>query len=65
MKLFLRFLDDFLLVAGCACILYGVSLKSVILTWVMAGIMLIGFGVMVAAEKAKAQNVTAKPADNE
>lgn len=61
MKFLSRFLDDLLLVAGCGCILYGVSLKSVILTWIMAGIMLIGFGVLVAKEKA--QNVTAKPDD--
>lgn len=48
-------LDDLLLLAGCACILRGLALWSVIATWVAAGIMLICFGVMVG--KAKARNV--------
>lgn len=65
MKLLLRFLDDFLLVAGCACILYGLSRWSAIITWIVAGAMLIGFGMMIAKAKAQAQNVTAKPFDEQ
>ncbi len=53
MKLLLRFLDDLLLVAGCACILYGLSLLSAIATWIVAGAMLIVFSVLIAKEKAK------------
>jgi len=53
MKLFLRFFDDLLLLAGCACILYGLSLLSAIATWITAGVMLIVFGVLIAKEKAK------------
>lgn len=60
MKLLLRFLDDLLLAAGCACILYGLSLLSAIATWIAAGIMLIVFGVLIA--KAKAKHVTEQPA---
>jgi len=52
-KSFLRFLDDLLLVLGCACILWGLSLWSAILTWIAAGIMLIAFGVLIAKAKAK------------
>jgi len=51
--LFLRFFDDLLLLAGCACILYGLSLLSAIATWITAGVMLIVFGVLIAKEKAK------------
>ena len=49
-----RNLDDLLLLAGCACILVGLSMWSVVATWIAAGVMLIGFGVMVAKEKANA-----------
>ncbi len=48
MKKFLRnYLDDLLLMVGCICILYGLSGWSPVITWVVAGGMLIGFGVMV------------------
>ena len=48
MKKFLReYLDDLLLLAGCGCILYGLSIWSSVLTWIGAGAMLIIFGVMV------------------
>lgn len=50
-----RHLDDFLLVLGCACVLYGLSMWNVVVTWITAGSMLIAFGVMVG--KAQAQNV--------
>lgn len=46
--LFLRTIsDDLLLVAGCACILRGLSLFSPVVTWIAAGIMLIGFGLLL------------------
>ncbi len=60
MKLLLRFLDDLLLVAGCACILYGLSLLSAIAMWITAGAMLIVFGVLIG--KAKAKNAFIQPA---
>jgi hypothetical protein len=48
MKKFLReYLDDLLLLAGCACILYGLSTWNSVLTWIVAGAMLIIFGVLV------------------
>jgi len=45
---FLRsYLDDLLLVAGCSCILYGLSLLNAVIAWIAAGVMLIAFGVLV------------------
>jgi len=47
-KKFLRdYLDDLLLLAGCGCILYGLSIWSYEITWIVGGVMLITFGVMV------------------
>lgn len=47
MRKLINYLDDGLLLAGCACILYGLSLWSIVITWVTAGLMLIGFAVIV------------------
>jgi hypothetical protein len=46
-------IDDVFLLAGCACILYGLALWSVILTWIVAGLMLIIAGVLIGKVKAK------------
>lgn len=48
-----EYLDDLLLVAGCACVLRGLSLLSAVATWIAAGIMLIGFGVMIGRVRAQ------------
>jgi len=53
MKLLARFIDDFLLAAGCLCILYGLSMWSAVVTWIAGGAMLIGFGVLIGKVKAK------------
>ncbi len=53
-RLFLNFLDDVLLLAGCGCILYGLSLWSIIITWIAGGLMLVGLTYLVG--KAKARN---------
>lgn len=48
MKKFLQgYLDDLLLLVGCGCILFGLSLWNAAITWVVAGGMLIVFGLMV------------------
>lgn len=48
MKQFLRdYLDDILLLAGCGVILIGLAQYSVIVTWLVGGLMLIGFSVLV------------------
>lgn len=60
---FSRYFDDLLLVAGCACILYGLSQWNAIVTWIVAGIMLIVFGVMVAKDMAK--NAAEKPGNTQ
>lgn len=52
-KTLLRYLDDLLLLAGCLCVLYGLSLWSVIVTWIAGGVMLIGLAVLVGKAKAK------------
>jgi len=41
-----KYLDDLLVLGGCFCILYGLSLWSVIVTWLVAGAMLIVLGVL-------------------
>jgi len=49
----LKYLDDLLLVLGCGCILYGLSLWNGVITWVVGGLMLAGIGVMVGKVKVK------------
>lgn len=39
-------LDDMLVLFGCGCILYGLSLWSVIVTWIVGGLILIALGVL-------------------
>lgn len=48
-----QFLDDILLVAGCVCVLYGLSLWSAIITWIVLGLILIGLAVLVGMRKAR------------
>lgn len=54
-KIFERFGDDILLVAGCGCILVGMAMVNIPLTWMAGGLMLILFGILIG--KAKAKNV--------
>jgi len=55
MKRFLgRYGDDLLLILGCVCILYGLSMWSIPITWITGGLMLAGFGVVVGKVKANA-----------
>jgi hypothetical protein len=57
MKRFLsNYLEDILLLGGCACILYGLSLWNPIITWIVAGLMLIGFAVLIGLERRNATN---------
>jgi len=51
MNRFMRYLDDIFLFAGCACILYGLSMVSVVATWIVAGLMLIGLAVLIGKVK--------------
>ena len=54
MKRFLnRYIDDVLLLAGCGCVLYGLSLWNVVVTWITGGLMLIAFGILIGKAKAK------------
>lgn len=53
LKILIDLFDDFLLLAGCGCVLYGLSLWNVVMTWIVAGLMLIGLAVMVGLRKAK------------
>lgn len=48
-----QFLDDILLAAGCGCLLYGLSLWSAIITWIAAGLILIGLAILVGMRKAR------------
>ena len=49
--------DDALVLAGCACFLYGLWQFQPILAWLIGGLMLIAFGVLLGREKAKANHV--------
>jgi hypothetical protein len=40
------YFDDALFLSGCGCILYGISLWSLMATWLAAGVMLIGIGYL-------------------
>ena len=53
MKRFVRYVDDILLIAGCACILVGLAQWSIPMTWMVGGGMLVSFGVLVGKVKAK------------
>jgi hypothetical protein len=46
-----RFLDDILLVAGCIAILVGLAQWNLVITWVVGGLMLIGWGVLIGKVK--------------
>ncbi len=48
-----RYIDDALLLAGCGCVLYGLSLWNIVITWITAGLMLIGLSVMIGKVKGK------------
>jgi len=52
MKAITAILDDFLLLAGCGCLLYGLSLWSIIITWIVGGLILIGLAIIVSKAKA-------------
>ena len=43
----MRYLDDVLMVAGLVAVTYGVSLLSIPLAWIVAGVGLIALGVLV------------------
>lgn len=45
------FIDDLLLVAGCVAILVGLAQWNLVITWVVAGLMLIGWGVLIGKVK--------------
>lgn len=44
---------EILAVLGCLCILYGISLWSLVVMWIAAGVMCIVFGVLIAMNDAK------------
>jgi len=52
-RLLYLYLEDLLLLAGGGCVLYGLSMWSAIITWIVAGLMLIGLAVMIGLEKVK------------
>jgi len=53
LKLFIELFDDILLLAGCGCVLYGLSLWNIVITWVAAGFMLISLALLIGKAKAK------------
>lgn len=54
MRKMVRYLDDLLLIIGCGLILLGIGQWNLIVMEIVAGLMMIGFGVLIG--KAKANN---------
>ncbi len=48
-----RYIDDALLLIGCGCILYGLSLWNIVITWIAGGLILIGLSVLIGKVKGK------------
>jgi len=42
-----KHLDDLVLLAGCGCVVYGVSFLSIPGAWITAGVLLIAMAIMV------------------
>lgn len=59
MKHLLPVLDDVCLLAGCACIVIGVAMLSVPAAWIVGGVELIAFGLLIGRKMAHA--AVAKP----
>lgn len=53
-RIFLRYADDLLVLLGCVCILIGLAMISIVITWIAAGVMLILFGLAIGKAKANA-----------
>lgn len=53
MKRIARYQDDILLVAGCIAILIGLMQWNVIVTWIVGGMMLIGWGLLIGKVMSK------------
>ena len=53
LKVFIELFDDILLLAGCGCVLYGLSLWNVMITWIVGGLMLIGLAYLVGRAKVR------------
>jgi hypothetical protein len=53
MKKISRYADDILLLAGCVCILRGLSMWNIVVTWIVCGIMLIALAVLIGKVKGK------------
>lgn len=45
-------LDDGLLIAGCVCVVIGVAMLSIPAAFITAGVVLIGFGLLVGKKMA-------------
>lgn len=56
LKFFINLSGDLIIIAGCGCILYGLALWNVVITWIVAGIMLISIGAMIAIGKVNDAN---------
>ncbi len=56
LKLLILISDDLLLVAGCICILYGLAKWNLPIAWIVGGMMLIGFGLLILIGRVKAMS---------
>ena len=53
MKRLREFSAEIIVLFGCACVLYGLSMWNVIAAWIVGGLMAISFGVLIAMNEAK------------
>lgn len=51
MRHVVKYLDDILLLAGGGCVVYGLSMWSIPLAWIVGGLMLIVLAMMMVITK--------------
>ena len=53
MKWLGNYISDGCLLAGCGCIVYGLAQWNAIVAWVVAGLLLIAWGISIGIVRAK------------
>ena len=59
-KILSNYLDDLLLILGCGCILYGLAQWNAVITWIVAGLMMIVWGVTIGILKREIKELERK-----
>lgn len=53
MKRLREYAAEIIVLFGCACVLYGLSMWNTIAAWIIGGLMAIAFGILIAVREAK------------